>query len=150
MVELDWTAFRDYNSLFNTMAQQPMGEMFRDANSSSSNTFETVVNECSVKFTPANDFRDFWLLRHPALFNKLDQACDIIHIVGSSYFAPFLMDPSVHGDKGNQMRSVFTDNAFATISKCHVQPKQQLQAASSLIISDMKSAGDLMCDCVRL
>lgn len=141
VLEIQWTNNRNYNDLFNVIPQQPMLEVFRDLNSTSSNTWETVVTECMIKLTPANDYSTFWFLRHPQLFQKLDQTCEIIYIYGSVYYAPFLMDPSVFGDKANLLRNVFTENPFNFISKCHLRPKDHLLAQSQQIIQEMRSSG---------
>ena len=141
IVELDWSVQRNYQSIFNTIQQQPNMEIFRDANSSSSTNWETVVSECNLKFTPSNDFQHFWFLRHPQLFQKMDQVCDIIKITGNTYYAPFLMDPSVFGDVGNKLRQIFTDNPMEIIGKCHLAALPNLQQQSTQIINDMRSSG---------
>ena len=69
------------------------------------------------------------------------KTCDIIKIVGNAYFAPFLMDPTVFGDKAVALRNVFGENSFQTISKCHMSPKPQLSQASQQIVNEMKNSG---------
>ena len=141
IVELDWSVQKNYQSIFSTIPQQPNLELFRDVNSSSSTTWETVVSECNLKFTPSNDFQHFWFLRHPQLFQRMDQVCDIIKITGNTYYAPFLMDPSVFGDLGNKLRQLFTDNPMDTIGKCHLSALPNLQQQSSQILNEMRSSG---------
>lgn len=118
-----------------------MLEIFRDLNSTSSNTFETVVRECSLKFTPINDYQNFWFLRHPALFQKMDEMCDIIKLTCNSYYAPFLMDPTVFGEKANMLRQIFTDNPLHTIGKCHLQPNPVINQLNMQIINEMRNSG---------
>ena len=142
ILELDWSTSRKFNEVFDFIpAGQPMMEVFRDANSTSSNTFETVVSECTVKFTPINDYQHFWFLRHPQLFAKLDQTCDIIHVIGNAYWAPFLMDPSVFGEKAATLRNMFGENPYKTISKCHMSPKPIYAQESQKIVTEMKNSG---------
>lgn len=114
---------------------------FLDANSTESNNYETVVSECTLKLTPINDYLHFWFLRHPQLYAKLDQSCDIIKVIGNAYYAPFLMDPTVFGDKANQLRNIFTDNPYNSISKCHISPKPALAQQSAQIVNEMKNSG---------
>ena len=142
ILELDWSTSRKFEELFNFLpGGEPMQEVFRDANSTSANTFETVVSECTVKFTPINDYQHFWFLRHPQLFQKLDQSCDIIHIIGNAYWAPFLMDPTVFGEKAQALKSVFGEDPYHSIAKCHMSPKPQYAQESQKIVTEMKNSG---------